>query len=384
MVESERVDTARPTAKQMLARAREERATGRGRLRVYLGMAPGVGKTYAALQECHRRKQRGTDVVLGFVEHYHRPQTIAQIGDLEVVPRKKVPYGGAVLEEMDTDAVIARHPAVVLVDELAHTNAPGSAREKRWQDVEAIRDAGIDVISTMNVQHLESLADIVESITGAPVRERIPDAVLEGAEEIELIDMAPAALRQRIGHGNVYPQQRAAAALESFFREGNLTALRELALRRTAQQVDRQLVQYMHGHRIEATWPASDRVLVCVDHQQRAKHLLRRGWRMADRLQAELVAAFVEPPDWEHAPFQVREGVEANLRFAEDLGARVVRRKGSDVAATLVQLIRDENVAQVLIGHSSHGRWHEFLHGSVVTNLLRRVRDVDIHVIGDS
>jgi two-component system sensor histidine kinase KdpD len=383
---NERVDPDRPTAEAMLARLRDETAAarGRGRLRVYLGMAPGVGKTYAALQECHRRKERGTDVVIGFLEHYHRPRTIEQIGDLGIVPRKQVPYGDVTLEELDVDAVVRRHPQVALVDELAHTNAPGSQREKRWQDVEAIRDVGIDVISTMNVQHLESVADIVESITGAPVRERLPDAVLKGADEIELIDMSPHALRQRIRHGNVYPKERAATALDHFFQEGNLTALRELALRQTAQQVDSQLQEYMLGRGIDATWPASERVLVCVDQQQRSKHLVRRAWRMADRLKAELVAAFVEPRDWERAPFQVREAAEANLRFAEDLGARVVRRKrAKDVASTLAQIVRDENAAQVIIGRSSHGRWHEFLHGSVVNSLIRKVRDVDVHVIAD-
>jgi two-component system sensor histidine kinase KdpD len=373
----------RPTAEQMLARVRSEGGTGRGRLRVYLGMAPGVGKTYAALQECHRRTARGTDVVIGFVEHYDRPQTVAQIGDLEVLPRKQIPYGGTTVEEMDADAVVARRPRVVLVDELAHTNAPGSAREKRWQDVEAIRDAGIDVVSTMNVQHLESVADIVESITGAPVRERLPDRVLDGADEVELIDMSPRALRQRIEQGHVYPPGRAEAALQSFFREGNLTALRELALRRTAQQVDEQLQAYMLGHGIEASWPASERVLVGVDHQPLAKQLVRRAWRLASRLRAELLAAYVEPPDWAQLPFQVQKAVEANLRFAEDLGARVVRRPGRDVAAALAQLVRDENVAQIVIGRSSHGRWHELFRGSVVNSLLRRVRDIDVHVIGD-
>ena len=367
----------------MLARARSEGGTGRGRLRVYLGMAPGVGKTYAALQECQRRRAQGVDVVLGFVEHYGRPQTAAQIGQLEVVPRKRVPYGGATVEEMDTDAVLARRPRVVLVDELAHTNAPGSAREKRWQDVEAIRDAGIDVLSTMNVQHLESVADIVESITGAPVRERLPDAVLDGADEVELIDMSPHALRQRIQGGHVYPAGRAGAALESFFRAGNLTALRQLALRRTAQQVDEQLQVYMVGHGIDASWPASERVLVCVDHQPLSKQLVRRAWRMASGLRAELLAASVEPPDWEQLPFQVQNAVEATLRFAVVLGARVVRRPGRDVAASLAALAKEENVAQVVIGRSSHGRWHELFRGSVVTGLLRRVRTVDVHVIGD-
>src|SRR5262245_48930011 len=251
----------------MLARAREERATGRGRLRIYLGMAPGVGKTYAALQELQWRKARGADAVVGYVETYDRPQTIAQLEGLEVLPRRKIEHGGATLEELDTEGVVARRPQVVLVDELAHTNAPGSLREKRWQDVAAIRDAGIDVVSTMNVQHLESVADLVESITGAPVRERLPDAVLDGAEEVELIDASPDALRQRILQGNVYPPERARAALEHFFRPGNLAALRELALRRTAEHVDEELQGYMLGHGIDASWPAGERVLVCIDHQ---------------------------------------------------------------------------------------------------------------------
>jgi len=249
--------------------------------------------------------------------------------------------------------------------------------------VEALRDAGIDVISTMNIQHLESAADIVESITGAPVRERIPDAVLDGADEVELVDLSPRALRQRLEQGHVYPAGRARAAMESFFREGNLTALRELALRRTAQQVDAQLQEYMVGHGIDASWPASERVLVCVDHQPLSKQLVRRAWRMASRLRAELLAVYIVPPDWDTLPFQVQKAVEANLRFAEDLGARVARRPGRDVAATLAQLARDENVDQIVIGRSSHGRWHEFFRGSVVASLLRRVRDVDVHVIGE-
>jgi two-component system sensor histidine kinase KdpD len=227
------------------------------------------------------------------------------------------------------------------------------------------------------------VADIVESITGAPVRERLPDRVLDGADEVELIDMSPRALRQRLQQGDVYPRGRAQTALDSFFREGNLTALRELALRRTAQQVDEQLQEYMLGHGIDASWPASERVLVCVDHQPLSRQLVRRAWRMASRLRAELLAAYVEPPDRERLPFQVQKAVEANLRFAEDLGARIVRRKGRDVAAGLAALARNENVAQIVIGRSSHGRWHELLRGSVVNSLLRRVRDVDVHVIGD-
>ncbi len=255
----------RPAAVEALRKLQADEPPKRGRLRIYLGMAPGVGKTFAMLNEGRRRKARGTDVVVGFVETYNRPNTAAQLGDLEIVPRKKIQYRGVTLEEMDADAVIARRPQVVLVDELAHTNAPGSKHEKRWQDVEDILNAGITVIGTVNIQHLESLADIVETITGVKVRERLPDRVVDEADEVELVDMSPQALRQRIKHGNVYPADRAQRALHEFFREGNLTALRELALRKVSTAVEEDLEEYMREHQIDAIWPAGEAVMVCVD-----------------------------------------------------------------------------------------------------------------------
>ena len=236
------VDDDRPTAEEMLSRT--DGGAGdrvRGRLRVYLGMAPGVGKTYRMLEEGHRRTNRGTDLVVGFVESHGRPETEKSLDGLEIVPRRRVEYRGVVVEEMDTDAVLARDPTVALVDELAHTNAPGSARAKRWEDVNVLLDAGIDVVSTCNIQHLESVADAVSTITGAPVNERIPDEVLAAADEVELVDMSPFALRQRMRHGNVYPEDRTRVALDRFFTESNLTALRELALRFVAGRVDAQL-----------------------------------------------------------------------------------------------------------------------------------------------
>ena len=226
----------RPTADEMLARLHSEGGGARGRMRIYLGMAPGVGKTYRMLEEGHRRIARGTDLAVGFVEAHGRAHTLELLDGLEIVPRRRLEYRGVVVEEMDTDAVIARNPTVALIDELAHTNVPGSARAKRWEDVEVIRDAGIHVVSTMNVQHLESVADAVATITGAPVHERLPDDVLLGADEIELVDMSPHALRQRMKHGNVYPPDRTQIALEKFFTEANLTAMRELALRLVAQR----------------------------------------------------------------------------------------------------------------------------------------------------
>jgi two-component system sensor histidine kinase KdpD len=372
-------EPSRPAAAEVLRKIQAGESPARGRLRIYLGMAPGVGKTYAMLNEGRRRKSRGTDLVVGFVETYNRPNTISQIGDLEVVPRNQIQYRGVTLEEMDADAVIARHPQVALVDELAHTNAPGSKHEKRWQDVYDILAAGITVVGTVNVQHLESLADIVETITGVKVRERIPDKVIDDADEVELVDMSPQALRQRIKHGNVYPPDRSARALNEFFREGNLTALRELALRRVAQEVDEQLQEYMHEHHIEKVWPAGERLMVCIDHRPQSAQLLRRAWRTADRLQAELLAVFVAGRGWAASEAE-RRTLAANLRLAEDLGAEVIQLQG-DVATELARLARVRNVTRIVIGHSARSWWSELLHGSVVNKLLRAVPDVDVHVV---
>jgi two-component system sensor histidine kinase KdpD len=374
------LEELRPGAVRALRKVQAETAPARGRLRIYLGMAPGVGKTFAMLNEGRRRKGRGTDVVVGFVETYNRPLTMAQIGDLECIPRKQIQYRGVTLEEMDTDAVIARKPQVALVDELAHTNAPGSNHGKRWQDVYEILDSGITVIGTVNIQHLESLADIVETITGAKVRERIPDRVIDQADEVELVDMSPQALRSRIRHGNVYPPDRAERALNEFFREGNLTALRELALRRVAQEVDEDLQEYMHEHHIDKMWPAGERIMVCIDHRPQSANLIRRAWRTADRLQAELLAVFVAPRGWSRASEADHKALAANLRYAEDLGAEAIQLEG-DVATELARLARARNVTRLVVGHSARGRWHELLHGSVVNKLLRELPDIDINVI---
>ena len=372
----------RPTAEEMLERVRREAGAGaRGRLRVYLGMAPGVGKTYAMLMEGQRRKARGTDIVIGFVETYGRPETIRAIGNLEAVPRKRIEYRGVVLEEMDTDAVIRRNPDVALVDELAHTNAPGSKNKKRWEDVQELLDHGITVIGTLNVQHLESLGDIVERITGAPVHERIPDSVVDQADELELVDMSPHALRQRIKHGNVYPSERAEQALRQFFREGNLTALRELALRKVSTEVEQDLSRYMREHQIETVWPAGERVMVGIGEGKEAQHLLRRAWSVANRLQAELLAVFVETPSWAGSSPEEKRQLEENLRFGEDLGARVIRVRGQDVAETLARVAHEQNVANLFVGHSRHGRLYELVKGTTPSKLLRLAPDVDVHVV---
>jgi two-component system sensor histidine kinase KdpD len=342
-----------------------------------------VGKTYTALEELIRRKERGTDVVIGFLETHGRKRTAELASGLEVVPRKQIAYKGVIVEEMDTEAVIARHPAVALVDELAHTNAPGSRHEKRWQDVEDLLVAGITVISTVNIQHVESLADIVESITGVRVNERLPDRVIDDADEVELIDMSPHALRQRMKHGNIYPPERADRALDSFFREGNLIALRDMALRKMAQVCEQDLEDYMRNHQIDAAWSAGERVMVCVDDQAQAQNMVRRGWRMANRYRTELLAVFVETRAWRSASPERKRALEENLRFAQDLGAEVVRVHGSDVARALMQVAHDRNVGSIIIGHSRHGRLHEILRGSVVQKLLRLAGDVDVHVVAD-
>jgi two-component system, OmpR family, sensor histidine kinase KdpD len=380
------LDDDRPTAEEMLARIRmdEGEGWGRGRHRIYLGMAPGVGKTMAMLAEAHRRREQGTDIVVGLVETHGRRQTLAAIGDLEVIPRARIEYKGVRLEELDADAVLRRRPQVALVDELAHTNAPGSPREKRWQDVEVLLNHGITVFSTVNVQHLESLADIVESITGIAIRERIPDHVIDAADEVQLVDLSPQALRQRLRQGVVYPSSRATQALDEFFREGNLNALRELALRKVSSTVHEDLEAYMRDHRIEASWAAGERVLVCVDAQPRTQHLIRRAWRQADRRHADLLAVFVETPAWARSGPEERRVLEENLRFAEDLGATVLRVAGQDVAKALAQLASDKNISSIVVGHSRHGRLHEFLRGSIASNLLRLVRGVDVHVVAEA
>ena len=377
---------------------REKEEGKRGRLRVYLGSVAGSGKTYAMLQEGHRRKDRGTDVVIGYVETHNRPQTEAQIGDLEIIPRAKIAYKGVTLAEMDAAAILARHPQVALVDELAHTNASGSKHRKRYQDVEDILQAGIDVITTLNVQHLESLNDRVADITGVQVRETLPDRVLDTADEVELIDIAPHALQQRMKHGNIYPPERIDAALENFFREGNLTALRELALRRTAEKTESQLRQYMTEHDITDTWTTGERVLVGFDSRPQSRQIIRDALRLAQGLHADLLAVSIElegPSVFlRRVTNFLRYGTSAakkreeNMQkineyalFAEDLGAEVIRIKSEDIAHGLAQVAREHAVTQIVVGQPTRRRWEEVLYGSVVNRLLRLSDSIDVHIV---
>lgn len=357
----------------------------RGRLRIYLGMAAGVGKTYAMLNEGRRRKARGTDVVVGYVETHKRPLTEQQIGNLEVIPRKQIVYRGVMLEEMDTDAILKRHPQVALVDELAHTNVPSSRHEKRYQDVGDLLAAGITVISTLNVQHLEGLNDIVEAITGVRQREALPDRILDEADEVELVDISPEALRARLRHGNVYPPERAERALANYFSQSNLTALRELALRRVAEKTEAQLDELVHrqDRDDEPAWAttATERVMVAFDDRPHSAQLIRDGWRLAHGLKAPLLAVTVARFAPAAAASSPKDALQEHILLAEDLGAEVIRVEGRDVAKELARVARERHVTQIVIGQPDRSRWFEVVRGSVVNRLLRYPTGADIHVV---
>lgn len=352
----------------------------RGSLRIYLGASPGVGKTFAMLNEGRRRHERGTDVVIGVVETHGRVNTAAQIGDLPVMPRRTVEHRGAVLSEMDLDAVLARRPEVVLVDEFAHTNAPGGRHEKRWQDVDTILAAGIDVIATLNIQHLESLNDVIARITGVTQRETVPDAVVRRADQIELVDMSPEALRRRMAHGNIYPADRVDAALSNFFRPGNLGALRELALLWVADRVEESLAAYVADQGIADAWETRERVVVGISGAPGGEALIRRAARMAGRVGGDLVGVHVVADDG--LARQDDAAIAAQRALVESLGGRTHEILGHDRAAALVDFARGEKATQLVVGATASTRWHELWHGSFVAKVTRLARDVDVHVIG--
>jgi two-component system sensor histidine kinase KdpD len=351
----------------------------RGHLRVYLGAAPGVGKTYAMLAEGWRRRSRGTDVVVGYVDDHGRAATRAQLRDLPVVPRLTVEYRGATLEEMDLDAVLARHPQVALVDELAHTNAPGVRHEKRWQDIEELLDAGIDVITTVNIQHLESLNDVVQHITGVVQRETVPDAVVRAADQIELVDMSPEALRRRMAHGNIYPSERVDAALANYFRPGNLGALRELALLWVADRVEESLQGYLADHGIRDTWETRERVVVGLSGAPNGERLIRRAARMAGRVQGELLGVHVVPADG--LARRTGEALDQQRELLDQLGGTYHEVVGDDVAAALAAFATAERATQLVLGASRRSRTAEILRGSPISSALRRLDAIDVHVI---
>jgi len=376
-MESER---DRPEPEALLAEAARE---GRGRLKIFLGAAPGVGKTYAMLEEARRRRADGTDVVIGIVETHGRAETEALVGDLEILPRRMVTYRGRAIPELDTDAVVARHPQLILIDELAHSNVPGSTHVKRWQDVQDILEAGIDVYTTLNIQHIESLNDIVARISGVRVRETLPDSVVARADEIELIDLPPDELITRLRQGKVYVQEQIARAIQNFFSKGNLTALRELAMRVAADRVDAQMAAHMQRHAITGPWPTQDRLLVCVNESPVAPLLIRATKRMADRARAPWLAVHVVPPAGERLRPEDEARLTEALKLAEDLGAELVTLDTeSDVVSELLEFARGRNVSRLVIGRPRPRQFLAFGREHVTQRLLEKGGDFEITVVG--
>jgi len=368
----------RPDPDALLASATREH---RGRLKVFLGAAPGVGKTYAMLQAAQQRRREGADVVVGLAETHGRVETQALLQGLEVLARRKVDHRGTLLEEMDLDAVLARRPQLVLVDELAHTNAPESRHAKRYLDVEELIAAGIDVYATLNIQHLESLHDAVAQITGIQVRERLPDRILDQADEVQLIDLPPEELIQRLEEGKVYVPEQAARAIRNYFRAGNLNALRELALRRTADRVDDQMRDYMQAQAIPGPWPTTERIMVCVSPSPFSVRLVRAAKRRADRRNAQWLAVYIETPAHERLSETDKDRVSRTLRLAEQLGGEAVSVPGHRPAEDLIRYAQSRNVTEIIIGKSLRTWFQELLHGSIVNGLVRHSGRIDVHVI---
>jgi two-component system sensor histidine kinase KdpD len=372
----------RPSPEALLEAARREESRA-GKLRIFVGAAPGVGKTYAMLETARARRKDGYDVVVGVVETHGRKETEALLDGLEIVPRRRIEYRGQWLEEMDIDAIIARKPQIVLVDELAHTNAPGSRHPKRCMDVEELLNRGINVYSTVNIQHIESLNDVVAQITGVRVRETVPDRVFDRADSVELVDLTPDDLIQRLKEGKVYVPKQAERALEHFFSPANLTALRELALRRTADRVDEQLLTHMQEHAIQGPWAAGERILVCVSEDVRAAGLVRYAKRLADRLHAPWTALSVETQRSLQFTEEERDRLADTLRLAEALGGEAITIPSGarSIADDVINFAHANNVTQIIIGKSTRSRWFEILHGSVVHELVRSSGNISVHVI---
>ena len=375
-------DPQRPDPDDLLARVQaEEERQARGKLKVFLGYAAGVGKTYAMLEAAHQRLGEGIDVVVGYAETHGRAETEQLLQGLEVIPRQQLAYRGTVQTEMDLDAVLARRPQLVLVDELAHTNVPGSRHTKRHQDVDELLAAGIDVYTTVNIQHLESLNDVVAQITGVKVRETIPDRILDMVDSIELVDLPPEELIRRLQEGKVYVPDQAARAIQKFFRPGNLTALREMALRHTAAQVDDDMRAYKKAHSIFHTWAATDRLLVCISANPLSERLVRTGRRLATQLDVEWFVLYVETPQQAHLSETERDRVARTMRLAEGLGAKTVTVPGRSIAESILDYARSHNVTKIIVGKSPAKRWLDVLRGSVVNRLIHHSGEIDVYVI---
>ncbi|MEZ5394156.1 MAG: sensor histidine kinase KdpD [Bryobacterales bacterium] len=374
--------TTRPDPDELLARVQQqEQRSARGRLKIFFGMAAGVGKTYAMLQAARRLREAGRDVVVGYVEPHGRPETEALLVGLEQLSTREVDYRGARLRELDLDAALSRKPEVLLVDELAHTNAPGSRHAKRWQDVEELLAAGIDVYTTVNVQHVESLNDVVAGITGVPVRETVPDSILAQSDEIELIDLPPDDLLQRLAEGKVYVPEQAKLAAQRFFRKGNLIALREMALRKVAENVDAQMRGYRAEHTVRETWPVAERLMVCIGPSPFAKQLVRAAKRTATQLHADWIVVNVQTPDWGRLPDEVRGRVYEALRLAEQLGAETATLSGDNVTTEVLAFARSRNVSKILIGKPAEPLWKRALRGSILDRLVEQSGEIDVYAV---
>lgn len=378
MPDERRDAEARPSPDALLENAERE---GRGRLKIFLGAAPGVGKTYEMLVSGHARKADGVDVVIGVVETHGRKETKALVDGFEVIPRRKVEYRGQTLEEMDIDAILDRRPQLVLVDELAHTNVDGSRHSKRYLDVEEVLAQGIDVYTTLNVQHIESLNDVVAQITRIRVRETVPDSIIDRADDVEIIDLTPEDLIKRLNEGKVYLPTTAKRAIENYFSPGNLTALRELALRRTAERVDDQLLSHMQANAISGPWGAGDRVLVGIDHSARGASLVRYAKRQADRLRAPWTAIHVETSRSVNLNDADKDRLASHLRLAEQLGGEAMIIPGQGVASDILRHAAANNFTHVVVGKPEKRRWREMIEGSVAHELIRIAGDINVHVV---
>jgi two-component system sensor histidine kinase KdpD len=373
------LEKARPTGEQVLAKLQGER---RSRLRIYIGAAPGVGKTYSMIEDAHTYRRDGIDIVIGFVESHGRADTEARIGDLEVIPRRRVEYRGVTLDEMDLDAILARHPAMCVVDELAHTNVPGSRHDKRHQDVMELLEAGIGVMTAVNIQHLETLNDAVSRVTGVRVRETVPDTMLDRADEVVNVDVTVEELHTRLRQGKVYKPEKVEQALTNFFRETNISTLRELALRAVADEIGEKAASRRQREGLE---PAliPERVMVCMSSSADAPRVLRTGARIAGRLGARWYAVYVETP--REAPGYIkapdRDALQRNIELAEELGATVVRVKADRPADGLIAFAQREGITHVIFGQSARSRWEILLKGSTLNRFLEEVRDAAIQVV---
>jgi two-component system sensor histidine kinase KdpD len=358
------------------------RPARRGKHKIFIGMAPGVGKTFKMLEEAHRLKQDGVDVVIGLLETHGRKETAEKAEGLEMVPRQQVSHDRVVLTEMDTEAVLVRQPQLALVDELAHTNVPGSQREKRYQDVEIILAAGIDVYSTVNIQHLESLNDLVARITGVVVRERVPDRLLEEADEVVLVDVTPETLEERLRDGKIYAMEKVEQSLQNFFQRRNLVSLRELALREVADNIEEDaLEENANGSNSDAPYcNIHERVMVCVSTYLNAVQLIRRGARIASYMHAPFYCLFVDDPDRFLTKAETLH-IETCERLCQEFGGEFVRRTGYDKAKAIAEVARNYHITQIVIGESQRSRWKLMLHGSLTHKLLRSLKNIDVHII---